>query len=52
MIEDLKRTDPIAFCEFPDEIVVDPGLIETVAGHYRKAATYLRWQARTLDLAF
>jgi uncharacterized protein (DUF2461 family) len=52
MVEDLRRTDHIAFCEFPDKIVVDPKLIETVAGRYRQAANYLRWQARALDIAF
>jgi uncharacterized protein (TIGR02453 family) len=52
MIEDLKRTDHIAFCEFPDRFAVEPGLVDKVAGHYRSAAKYLRWQARVLDLAF
>lgn len=52
MIEDLKRTDHIAFCEFPDEIVVDAKLIERVAGRFRKSAGYLRWQARALGLEF
>jgi uncharacterized protein (TIGR02453 family) len=52
MIEDLKRTDHIAFCELPEKIVVDPKLIEKVAGHYEKAANYLRWQARSLELGF
>jgi uncharacterized protein (TIGR02453 family) len=52
MIEDLKRTDHIAFTEFPDRVVVDPDLIEKVAGLYRGAAGYLRWQAQALDLPF
>jgi uncharacterized protein (TIGR02453 family) len=52
MIEDLRRTDHIAFCELPDKVVVDPKLIQTVAGHYCKAAGYLRWQAGALDIAF
>ena len=52
MIEDLRRTDHIAFTEFPDRIVVDPNLIETVAGLYRGSAAYLRWQAQALDLPF
>jgi uncharacterized protein (TIGR02453 family) len=52
LIEDLRRTDHIAFCELPDKFVVDPDLIGKVAGRYRKAKTYLRWQARALDLAF
>jgi len=52
LIEDLKRTDHIAYCEFPDKLVVDPELVKTVAGRFRKAANYLRWQARVLDLAF
>jgi uncharacterized protein (TIGR02453 family) len=52
MIEDLKRTDHMAFTEFPDRMVVHPNLIETVAGLYRKSAAYLRWQAQALDLPF
>jgi len=52
LIEDLRRTDHIAFCDLPDKVVVDPDLIGKVAGRYRKAKTYLRWQARALDLAF
>ncbi len=52
MIDDLKRTDHIAVCELPAKVVTDPGLIDTLAAHYRAAAPFLRWQAEALDLEF
>jgi len=52
MIEDLKRTDHIAFCEFPDSFATAPDLVPKVLEHYKRAAKYLEWQARVLGLAF
>jgi hypothetical protein len=52
MIEDLRRTDHIALCRLPDAMVSDPRLVEDVAERYRRGATYLRWQAHALGLAF
>lgn len=51
-IEDLRRTDHIAFCEFPDVFVTRPNLIGEVSDRYRLATAYLRWQADALGLEF
>lgn len=52
MVEDLKRTDHIAFCEFPESFVTAPDLVPKVLERYKRAAGYLGWQARVLGLAF
>ena len=52
MIEDLKRKDHIVFDELPDKALTAPDLIENVSTRFRRAASYLRWQADALGLAF
>lgn len=52
MIEDLKRTDHIAMCNLPDSVVTSADLIPFVAGRFRRASGYMRWQAEALELAF
>jgi uncharacterized protein (DUF2461 family) len=52
MIEDLRRTDHIAFCELSDSEIVAANLVTEVTSRFRRAARYLRWQAEALGLPF
>ena len=52
MIEDLRRTDHIAFCELSDPEIVAADLVTEVTSRFRRAAPYLRWQAEALGLPF
>ena len=48
LIEDLRRTDHIAFSEFPARMVTDPGMIDEVVAHFRASSGYLRLMALEL----
>ena len=52
LIEDLKRTDHIAFLELPERALADPGFVGKVAENFRLARNYLRWQAQAIGLEF
>jgi uncharacterized protein (TIGR02453 family) len=52
LIEDLKRTDHIAFMELPEKALADPGFVGKVADHFWQARNYLRWQAQAIGLQF
>ena len=52
MIEDLKRTDHIAFCSVRKSDLLRLDLVAWIAGRFRLTQDYLGWQAEVLGLPF
>jgi uncharacterized protein (TIGR02453 family) len=52
LIDELKRKDHIAVCDFEAAVVTKPGFVETLAERMRASAPYLRWQVEALGLPF
>jgi uncharacterized protein (TIGR02453 family) len=52
MVEDLRRTDHIAFCSLAKSDLRRPDHVSWIAGRFRVTRDYLGWQARALGLPF